>query len=235
MQEGFIFCPPPSRNAPSSIHTEEFLKQWCMITSASFNYNQKEVSASSCGTTRVWRSTIELISFGWKELSVAFPFFFFCSLLLKNSSLWKNVHRSPFMGSVKGSLNVSIGMDEHVNRSLAEQEDSAQSRLDLWIYILQAPQCTWPAGVKDGGGEVLALTTRFFLSFLTSSHHSRSLRGAERSHWSLSSGSGLATRSSGLQENSYSLWHMLRRSIIPLFRILSSPVLSCQICLHRDL
>lgn len=60
----------------------------------------------------------------------------------------------------------------------------------------------------------------FFL-FLTSSHHSLSLWGAERSQRSLYSGSGLATRSSGLQKNSYSLWHMLRRSIISLFLILS--------------
>lgn len=66
--------------------------------------------------------------------------------------------------------------------------------------------------------EVLLLV--FFL-FLTCSHHSRSLRGAERSQRSLYSGSGLATRSSGLQKNSYSLWHMLRRSIISLFLTLS--------------
>lgn len=60
----------------------------------------------------------------------------------------------------------------------------------------------------------------FFL-FLTSSHHSGSLRRAERSQRSLYSGLGLATRSSGLQENSYSLWHMLGRSIISLSLILS--------------
>lgn len=108
-------------------------------------------------------------------------------------------------------------MDKHVNRSLAEQEASAQFRLNLWIYIPQAPQCTWPAGVGEG---VLGLTTQFFSLFDIQPSFALPA-GAERSQWSLYSGSGLATRSSGLQKNSYSLWHMLRRSIISLFLILS--------------
>lgn len=36
----------------------------------------------------------------------------------------ENVHGSLFMGSVEGALNVSIGMDKHVNRASAQPEDS---------------------------------------------------------------------------------------------------------------
>lgn len=133
-----------------------------------------------------------------RQFLFRFPFAL-CFLL--EVHFWEIVQGSLFMASVNAASNVSVGMDEHVNRSLAGQEESARFRLNLWIHKPEAPRCTWPAG--DGGREgVLRLTTCFFL-FLTSSHHSRSLRGAERSQRSLSSGSGSATRGSGLQKNSF--------------------------------
>lgn len=100
--------------------------------------------------------------FIWLERTVScFSCFLLLSVLLE-ILFCKNYHGSLFMGSVKAALNVSIGMDKHVNRSLAKQEDSAQFRLNLWSYIPQS-QCTWPAGVGDRGGEgVLGLTTFFF-------------------------------------------------------------------------
>lgn len=131
------------------------------------------------------------------------------------------------MGSVKRALNVSIGMDKHVNRSLAEEEDCANQAEPMNPHT---PGSTVHLTCRSWSWR-RRRSLRFnysFLLFLTSSHHSLSLRGAERSHWNLYSGSDLATCSSGLQKNSYSLWHMLRRLIISLSVILlhalSSPL-----------
>lgn len=98
---------------------------------------------------------------------------------------------------------------------------------DVWPYdsgldgespCLQAPRCTWPAG---GGGRLRGLTTPLFSPLDIQPLLSCSPWGGERSRWSLSSGSGLAAGSSGLQKNSCSLWHTLRHSIISFCPILS--------------
>lgn len=97
-----------------------------------------------------------------------------------------------------------------------------REKLGLWISSLHAAP------------DLQELEEKFYCRFfffpaLTCSHGSGSLRGAERSQRSLFSGAGWAPRSSGLQENSFSLWHTLRRSIISLSLSLSrarSPPLS---------
>lgn len=146
--------------------------------------------------------------FNWAEriISCFFPF------PLPEMLVWENVHRSLFMGSPKEVLNVSIGKDKQVSRSLAEQQDFTNQALRTLGSTVHLTCWSWRRRLR--------FNYSFFL-FLTSSHHSLSLWGAGRSEWSLYSGSGLATRSSGLQKNPYSLWHMLRRSIIPLSVILS--------------
>lgn len=97
-----------------------------------------------------------------------------------------------------------------------QQKKTAQIRLDLRVHIPKARRCTWPAGVGAGGRRRSLRFNYSFLLFLTRSHQSASQRGAERSQRSLHPGSAAATRSSGLQKNCDSLWHMLRCSIISL-------------------
>lgn len=134
--------------------------------------------------------------------------------------------RSPLSGSEKDILNVSVGMDEHVNRSLAAEEDCTNQPRPMSPHTK---------------GSAVHLTCRSwrrslrfnysFLLFLTRSHQSASQRGAERSQRSLHPGSAAATRSSGLQKNCDSLWHMLRCSIISL----SLPcALPCSLALVRS-
>lgn len=160
-------------------------------------------------------------------MSVTFPF----SILLAFLSLLENVHRSPFIGSVKGALKC---VSWH---GLACQQEFGRTRRHYTIQTqpmnLHTPGSTVHLTCRSWRRRSSWFNYAFFL-FLTSSHHSRSLRGAERSKRSLYSGSGLATRSSGLQKNSYSLWHMLRRSIISL-SLLYSPMLSLPRSLLSDL
>lgn len=109
-----------------------------------------------------------------------------------------------------------------------QNNKTVQIRLNLWIYKPQATLCTWPAGV---GEEVRDLTTHSFSFWHPAITLSLPLQGAGRSHWSLYSGSGLAKRSSGLQKNCFSLWHMLRhdrRSIISLSLFILSCSLLCR-------
>lgn len=166
-------------------------------------------------------------SFGREEFPVACPV---SSCSLFEMLLWTDIHGSPLVVSVKAALNVSIGIDKHVNRSLAGREACTVQAQAMNLHTPGSAvhlTCRWWRGRWRGSSRFNY--SFFFALILTSSHHSRSPRGAERSRRSLSSGSGLATRSSGLQKNSYSLWHALRRSIISLLLILSralSPPLS---------
>lgn len=151
-----------------------------------------------------------------RQFLFRFPFAL-CFLL--EVHFWEIVQGSLFMASVNAASNVSVGMDEHVNRSLAGQEESARFRLNLWIHKPEAPRCTWPAG--DGGREgVLRLTTCFFSLFdiqpsLSLPAGSRKVT-AKPFFWL-----GFCNTRFWPPEELLSLWHMLRRSIISLFLILS--------------
>lgn len=144
-------------------------------------------------------------SFNRKEFSVACP-------LSSRSLLWTSVHGSLFV--VWRQAWVLL---------LAHPQTFGRTRLwdsgsDHESPYLQAARCTWPAG---GGGRLRGLTTPLFSPFDVQPLLSCSPWGGQRSRRSLSSGSALAAGSSGLQKNSYSLWHTSRHSIISFCPILS--------------
>lgn len=118
--------------------------------------------------------------------------------------LLESVHRSVFTGSQKAALNVSIGRNCAVNRSLAGVRRLYRLRSNAAPDLQEAE-----TRIRSS-----ICFNYYFVLFLTCSHHSPSLWGAERSVQSPRSGWGLATRGSSLQKNSKSLWHTSRCSII---------------------
>lgn len=186
-----------------------------MITSASFNYNHIEVSASSCGV-RGWDP--QQSSSGPNESSVSFPVSF-CSLLFAWSAFLGNCSRVTVHGVGKRSLKCFCW-----HGRACQQEFGRTRRVCTIQAQLVNPQTR---------GSAVHLTCRrrrtrrsFTFNYLFFSlfdiQPSLSLPAGSRKvtakpfFWL-----GFCNTRFWPPEELLSLWHMLRRSIISLFLILS--------------
>lgn len=135
--------------------------------------------------------------FIWPMIIVSsFSCFFSFSALLE-MLFWKNVHGSLFSGSVKRSLNFSIGMAKHVNRSLAESEACT---IHAQPMNLHTPGSTVHLTCRSWK-QRRRRSSRFDCFFFSFCHLAITLApcGESKGHSEgFFSGSGLATQGSGL-------------------------------------
>lgn len=104
-----------SLKASSSVHTEGFFSHSVASLPVSITTRAKcQHPAADWGL-----GDPQWSSFGREEFPVACPV---SSCSLFEMLLWTDIHGSPLVVSVKAALNVSIGIDKHVNRSLAGRE-----------------------------------------------------------------------------------------------------------------